>query len=485
MTAQRTAHFVGIGGVGMSWLARLLLAQGWRVTGSDAAEGPLVPKLRAEGALVAIGHRAENVPADAELVVYTAAVRADNPELTAARARGIRTVKRAEYLGELAQGRRTVAIAGTHGKTTTTAMAGIALAAAGLNPTVMVGGEVPEFGSTLRVGSGDPLVVEADEFDGSFLHLCPTVAVVTNVEPEHLDFYGSFQRVVEAFGAFLASVPAGGHAVVCLDDPVLAGLQSTRALGPSSKLNPEYGLAGGTLSATILRTSSLITYGFHPAAHWRPEDVRLNPHGGFSFTALHHGRPACTLSLAVPGRHNVANALGALAAAAALGAEPAAAAPALSAFRGVDRRFQVLGEAAGVTVVDDYGHHPTEVRATLAAARVRYGGRRIWCVFQPHTYSRTKLLLAGFRDAFGDADVVTVTDVYAAREDPADWDVSGADLAAGLNHKDVRFAPTLEAAASAVLAGVRAGDVVLVMGAGDIYKAGHAVLAGLRSRDGA
>jgi UDP-N-acetylmuramate--alanine ligase len=485
MTPQRTAHFVGIGGVGMSWLARLLLAQGWRVSGSDVSESPLVQRLAAEGAAIAVGHRAENLPLAAELVVYTAAAKEDNPELVAARARGLRVLKRAEYLGEVMQRYTSIAVAGTHGKTTTTALTGVALTAAGLDPTVMAGGEVPEFGgSTLRMGHSNLLVVEADEFDASFLRFHPQIAVVTNIEPEHLDFYGSFERVVASFAQFLGSAPPEGHVVVCLDDPVLSGLRSTQGLGLSSKLNTKYSDAGVALSPSALRTTSLVTYGFHPEADWQAQRVQPNAAGGHDFTAVRHGVEAGLFSLSVPGRHNVSNTLAALAVAGVLGVDISRVAPALNAFGGVNRRFQVLGEAAGVTVVDDYGHHPTEVRATLAAARTRYGGRRIRCVFQPHTYSRTKLLLDGFSDAFGDADHVTVTEIYAAREEPV-WDITGAGLAAALNHQSVDFAATLTEAAERELAELRSGDVLLVMGAGDVYKVGRQVLGRLRESHGA
>ncbi len=484
MSAQKAVHFVGIGGVGMSWLARLLLAEGWRVTGSDLNDSPLVRKIAAEGATVTLGHRAENLPAIVDLVVYTAAAKGDNPEIVAAQARGIRVLKRSELLGELMAGKRGIAIAGTHGKTTTTALTGIALAQAGLDPTVMVGGEVPEFGSTLRLGQSDLLVVEADEYDATFLRLRPLVAVVTNIEPEHLDFYGSFDRVVAAFGQFLGSVPATGHVVVCLDDPVLAGLQSAQPVAVAGPPSPKYGPSGAELSPTVLNTQSLVTYGFHPLADWQARQFTPNANGGSDFTITHHGQPAGRLSLSVPGRHNVSNCLAAVAVAGLFGVNVATAAPALNAFLGVNRRFQVLGEAGGVTVVDDYGHHPTEVRATLAAARARFGARRIHCVFQPHTYSRTKLLLDQFRDAFADADAITITEIYAAREE-AVWGITGADLAAALNHKRRGFCATVDAAAADALERAQPGDVVIVMGAGDIYKAGHLVLDGLKARYGA
>jgi UDP-N-acetylmuramate--alanine ligase len=402
-------------------------------------------------------------------------VRDTNPELLEARRRGIRTIKRAEYLGLSMQSRRSIAIAGTHGKTTTSAMTGIALAAAGLDPTVMVGGEVPEFGSTLRLGKSDLLVVEADEFDASFLRFNPSIAVVTNVEAEHLDFYGSFGKVVSTFWEFLVSVPPHGAIIVCADDPVLATLLSNQPL-----VLPD----GEACPTPVLKADPVVSYGFAEHADWRAVDLTANSRGGFDFTLLHRGQPCGAFSLSVPGRHNVSNMLAALAVSGTLGIEPAAVAPALNAFQGVNRRFQVLGEAGGVTVIDDYGHHPTEARATLAAARARYGSRRIWCLFQPHTYSRTKLLLPEFRDAFSDCDKLTVTEIYAAREDPV-WGITGSHLVATLNHKDATFVPSVADAAAAALQHARPGDVVIAMGAGDIYKAGQTILAGLRARYGA
>ncbi|MSQ09576.1 MAG: UDP-N-acetylmuramate--L-alanine ligase [Dehalococcoidia bacterium] len=473
--AIRTVHFVGIGGVGMSWLARLLLAEGWQVTGSDTSQSPLVQKLQAEGATVSIGHDVANVPPAAALVVYTAAARDTNPELVEARRLGIRTIKRAEYLGEIMQSRHSVAIAGTHGKTTTSAMTGIALAHAGLDPTVMVGGEVPEFGSTLRLGKSDLLVVEADEFDASFLRFNPAIAVVTNVEAEHLDFYGSFARVIETFWQFLGSVPEDGHIIVCADDPVLAGL-----VGGAWSALPD----GAPMPRPSLRTRSVTSYGFAEGSGWRAVDLSPNQSGGFDFVVLRNGQPAGAFALSVPGRHNVSNTLAAIAVAGALGVDVASLAPVLNAFQGVNRRFQVLDDVGGVTVIDDYGHHPTEARVTLAAARARYGNRRIWCVFQPHTYSRTKLLLPEFRDAFADADKLTVTEIYAAREDPV-WGITGSDLVATLNHQDVAFAASVAEAAAQVVEGVRPGDVVIAMGAGDIYTASQRILAALRHPHGA
>ena len=482
MTLPLLVHFVGIGGIGMSALARILLDEGRRVSGSDLQENSFTQELARRGATIYRGHQPDHV-AGAELVVITAAAREDNPEVQEARRRGIAVLKRAELLGQMMRYTRGIAVAGTHGKTTTSSLIGYTLVEAGLDPTVIVGGDVPELGGNARSGAGDLLVAEADEFDASFLTLKPSVAVVTNVEPEHLDFYKDFQGVIKAFSMFLLGVPASGHIIFCLDDPVLAALQSNERGSNRPKLNvrstPAFAQERSLLTDALQAQS--ISYGFHPQACWRAERLQPNARGGTDFTVLKQHAAFGDFSLRIPGRHNVSNALAVVAVGDLLGVPLATLQRAIAAFNGVKRRFQVLGEADGVTVVDDYGHHPTEVAATLAAARARYANRPIHCIFQPHTYSRTKLLLAEFASAFRDADRVSVTDIYAAREDNI-WGITGRDLAVALDHPSVNYTATLEQAAGAALATLKSGDVLIVMGAGDVYKAGERVLEGLRAR---
>ena len=471
-------HFVGIGGIGMSALARLLLEEGCPVSGSDLQQSSITAQLTQKGAHIFLGHHTDHVN-DAGLVVVTAAARPDNPEVRQARAMGLPVIKRAELLGELMRQKRGIAVAGTHGKTTTASLIGCVLIEAGLDPTVLVGGEVPELGGNARKGSGPLLVAEADEFDASFLSLRPWAAVVTNVEAEHLDYYKSFGNVVKAFGMFLLAVPPGGHILFSLDDPVLARLQSSDTTR-CPKLNTKPSAGEEVLMTSALQTRSLISYGFHPGARWRADQLRPNAVGGTDFLALLDGTPFGAFSLRIPGRHNVSNALAALATCYIFGVEVGPLRAALSSFSGVKRRFQVLGQAQGVTVVDDYAHHPTEIRATLAAARARYGKRRIRCVFQPHTYSRTKLLLPLFADAFQQADAVCVTEVYAAREENT-WDIGGVDLARTIRHPDVAFTATLEEAAACQLGELRPDDVLVVMGAGDVYRVAALVLKALEA----
>lgn len=473
-------HFVGIGGIGMSGLARILLEEGCLVSGSDLQESAITRDLARAGVRVHRGHEAAQVEG-AGMVVITSAAQRDNPEVLAAQAAGIPVVKRAELLGRLMRGRRGVAVAGSHGKTTTSSLIACILVAAGLDPTVLVGGEVAELGGNCRRGGGPVMVAEADEFDASFLQLQPEVAVVTNIEAEHLDYYRDFTGVVRAFGMFLLAVPSHGHIIYCLDDPVLAPLQSNQTRPPGANLNPTGSGEAPVLLTTALQAQSRISFGFNPAAYWSADALRPNAAGGFDFTTREHGAAVADIGLSIPGRHNVSNALAAIAAARVFGVEFRVIQEVLATFRGVKRRFDVLGEAWGVTVVDDYAHHPTEVAATLAAARARYGNRRLRCVFQPHTYSRTKLLEHLFRDAFVDADVVTVTAVYAAREENL-WGASGEALARSLSHPNARYSPDLRDAVARETSELAPGDVLLVLGAGDVYRVGEQVLASLRGR---
>jgi UDP-N-acetylmuramate--alanine ligase len=451
-------HFVGIGGIGMCGIAELLHHQGVRVSGSDVREGPTVARLRGLGVPVAIGHALENVGA-ADVVVFSSAVRAGNPELVEAERRKIPVIPRAEMLAELMRLKDGVAVGGSHGKTTTTSLVAHVLDAAGLDPTAVIGGRVlhPGGRTTARLGAGPLLVAEADESDGSFLRLAPIIAVITNIDPEHLDHYGSVEALHEAFVAFANRVPFWGLAVVCLDHP---GVQAI-------------------LPRLTRRT---VTYGFSPQADLVADEARLDD-GGMRFAVRRRGEPLGELHVALAGEHNVRNALAALAVALELEVPFAAVAEAMARFPGIERRFETKGEARGVRVVDDYGHHPAEIRATLAAARQLHPGRLI-VVFQPHRYTRTQLLFDDFATAFHLADVLWVTEIYAAGEDKIPG-VDGRALADAIRahgQRDVRFAPDLDAVPAELAATLEPGDLVITLGAGNVSALGPRVLAALEER---
>jgi UDP-N-acetylmuramate--alanine ligase len=438
----RRVHFVGIGGAGMSGLAEILHASGYAVSGSDLRESATTRRLAALGVRVGIGHRAGAVH-DADVVVYSSAVRATNPELVAAHELHIPVIPRAEMLAELMRMKHGVAISGAHGKTTTTSLIGEVLAAGGLDPTTIVGGRVQSLGANSRLGAGDVLVAEADESDGSFLRLYPTAVVITNIDREHLDHWGSFERLVEAFRDFANRVPFYGAAVVCLDDPHVQGLlpQLTRRLWT-------YGLsAQADVSAAALRAEGL----------------------AMSFRASARGSDLGDVRLAMPGAHNVTNALAAIAVGLEFDVPFARIREALEGFRGVARRFEIVGERGGVLVVDDYGHHPTEIRATLRAAR-RGLGRRLLVAFQPHRYTRTRDCFDELAKAFHDADRLLLTEVYAAGEDKLPG-VSAEALAAAVRecgHRAVDHVPERGAIVPRLRELAQPGDVIVFMGAGDV-----------------
>lgn len=457
-------HFVGIGGAGLSAIARVLMGLGYQVSGSDQAGSALTSTLAAEGATVFLGHRAEQVDS-ADLVVASSAVPEENVELTAALERGIPVVKRADFLGELMAGRTAVAVAGSHGKTTTTGMIATTLLVAEQDPTFIVGGEIAHLGTNARAGSG-PFVIEADEYDRTFLGLRPTLAVITNVEHDHPDCYPTFEDFRAAFEAFVALLPEHGVLVFCVDDP------------EASKLGELAATQGKTVIGFGLDKDSNRKFS---VTNWRATDIRPNGAGGSDYVALVGGESQGLVRLRVPGTHNVVNSLAVFAVADQLGVPFSKVSQALRTFRGIGRRFEVKGVANGVTVVDDYAHHPTEIRATLAAARSNYPGREIWAVWQPHTYSRIKTLLVDFAAAFGDADHVLVTPIYAARETD-DLGVSSADVVARMDHADVRVVSHLDEAVDLLEAGVRSSDVVLTLGAGDAYLVGERVLGRLTAR---
>jgi UDP-N-acetylmuramate--alanine ligase len=452
-------HFVGIGGVGMSGIAEVLLTLGYRVTGSDARRSDTVERLERLGAKVYLGHEAGHVEG-AHVVVYSSAVARDNVEVAAARQRGIPVIGRAEMLAELMRLKYGIAIAGTHGKTTTTSMVAALMGAGGFDPTVVVGGRVHGLGANARLGQGEFLVAEADESDGSFLKLSPTIAVVTTVDAEHLDHYADLDAIVSAFLTFVNKVPFYGAAVVCLDDPNIQ-----RMIPRIEKRVVTYGLeAGADLMARRLSFAEM-----------RSE-----------FEAVHRGKSLGPVTLQVPGRHNVLNALAAAAVALDLEMPFDKIQTALASFAGVQRRFQIKGEAQGVLVVDDYGHHPAEIRATLAAAKAGFD-RRVITVFQPHRYSRTQHLLSDFLTAFYQSDVLIVMDIYAAGEAPIPG-VHARDLADGIaahGHREVLYLGGDRAAIVDYLCeSTRAGDLVLTLGAGDVGLLGGELLARLGPNPG-
>lgn len=444
-----TLHLVGIGGIGMSGLARILAARGYRVSGSDAVDSPVVQALRAEGFPVTVGHDPANL-GDPDLVVVTAAAPESNPEVAAARARGIPIIKRAALLGRLCDERVCLAVAGTHGKSTTSGMLALALVHAGEDPSFAVGAVLKELGTNARPGAGPLFVAEADEYDYSFLWLHPDVAVVTNIEHDHPDLFPSRESVLEAFTRFVRGMRPGGTLVVSADDPGCRDLLTR--LGD--------------------RRPRVVTFGSDPNADW--SIVRDEETGSGDLVRAPGGR-TLRLRLVVPGWHNRLNALAALAAGEAAGVAPERLLPGLAAFGGVGRRFEVRGQARGVTVVDDYAHHPTEIRATIEAARERYPAARLWAVFQPHTYSRTREMLDDFAAALSLADYVVLAPIYAARETD-DLGVSSADIAGRMAGRPVVVVESPAAAGEVVAADAEAGDVVLILGAGDIWKAGERLL---------
>lgn len=448
-------HIVGVGGAGMSAIAEVLVGTGHRVAGSDLNDSAVVKRLIARGVDVTIGHAAEHV-SDVDLVTHSTAIPDDNPELIEARRRGIPVLRRADTLAEITKAWRTVAVAGTHGKTTTSAMLTAALAGAGLDPAYIVGGDLKDQERGAAVGSGEFLVVEADESDGTFVRLEAEAIVVTNVEPDHLEHYGGFQGLQDAFVQFVTQAP--GPRVLCVDDPGSAALAELTA-----EFNP-------------------ITYGTAPGAQWQIVDPLPTP-TGVSFTV---SGPAGNLEIRLgqPGMHNARNATAALAAAVSLGADPQLAADALSGFGGVGRRFEPRGEADGVTLVDDYAHLPTEVEAALAAAR-SLRPKRLVAAFQPHRYSRTEQLWSTFGDSFVGADVLFVTGIYSSGEPPRPG-ISSELIVKVVSDAhpdmDIRHVESLDDLAEAMLAELRPGDLCITLGAGDLTTVPDQLLQGLELR---
>lgn len=460
MSPSAYAHFIGIGGAGMSGLARVLHDRGITVTGSDLKMSRYAAALQDAGVTVHIGHSGENL-GDPEVVVVSSAIPSTNPELAAARERGIPVWPRAKMLSHIVGDDVCVAVAGTHGKTTTSSMFATVLDGLGADPTFLIGGELNDMGANARSGTGPYCVVEADESDGSFLYLDPIVSVITNVEADHLDHYGSFDAVLESFARFVSRTAEDGVVVICGDDAQLVDLAQKHA------------------------RARVVTYGSCLDASARYEV--LEPAGlGSRFAVRFDDGTTCTAVLHVPGLHNVANATGVLAAIWALGMDVEAAAEALGSFRGVRRRFDRVGEAAGVTVVDDYAHHPTEVKATLDAAKDA-GFDRVWAVFQPHRYSRTRSLRAQFSEAFDRADRLVLMDVYSAGERPIPG-VSGKTLLdevlSARPRAQVAYFPHREDIEAYIAERVRPGDLVMTMGAGDVTTLGPGLLRAVAQRRG-
>ncbi len=449
----RHVHMVGIGGIGMSSIAEILLLRGFRVTGSDLKRSEITDRLEQLGATVYEGHRPEHIEG-ADVVVYSSAVRPqDNPETLEALRRRIPLIPRAEMLGELMRMKLGIGVAGTHGKTTTTSMVGLVVAEGGFDPTIIVGGKVTAFDSNAVAGEGDLIVIEADEYDRTFLRLTPTWAVVTSIEAEHLDIYRDLDDLLEAFRQFASSVPFFGAAILCLDDPNVQALM-------------------GKLDRRIR------TYGLARQAEVRAENVRFEGFGS-SFEVMVEGVSLGEMHLQVPGLHNVRNALAAVTVGLELDIPFARIRAGLERFTGVRRRFERLGEVQGILVIDDYAHHPTEIRVTLEAATTAMPDRRLVAVFQPHLYSRTRDFQEAFARAFVDADVLVVTEIYGAREAPIPG-VNGAliaNLARRFGHRDVHYVPELTQLPRYLQEHVlRPGDAVLFLGAGDIWRAARALL---------
>jgi UDP-N-acetylmuramate--alanine ligase len=453
-------HFVGIGGAGLSAIARVLMEQGAVVSGSDLALSPVAKALARDGVQVFVGHLAEQVDG-ADMVVASSAVPGDNVEVLAAHEAGIPVYNRPEFLGEMMDGHVGIAVAGTHGKTTTTAMIASIFWEGGLDPTFIVGGVVTGLATNARAGVGPYFIVEADEYDRTFLSLRPKVAVVTNIEHDHPDCYPTFEAFRTAFDHFAACLPEDGLLIVCRDHPVAR----------------EFGERWAEKGLRVL------FYGMEDGADWQAVDVRPNFAGGSDFLALRGGHMKGLVRMRVPGEHNVLNALAALAVADDLNVPFPTARSALTGFRGVGRRFEIKGETEGVVVVDDYAHHPTEIRATLSAAREQFPNQPIWAVWQPHTYSRTHALMLEFTYAFDYADHVLVLPIYAARERNT-LGVSSAQIVAEMrHHPDARLVDSREEAVVVLGTEVAEGEVVITLGAGDGDLVGEWLLSALRQEE--
>ncbi len=451
-------HFIGIGGMGMCGIAEVLVNLGYGVSGSDIQENEITKHLARIGATVFYGHKAENLE-EADVVVVSTAIKGYNPEIEAAKARRIPVIPRAEMLGELMRMKTGITVAGSHGKTTTTTMIAHVLTKAGLDPTAVIGGRVNSFGlANARFGMSEYLVAEADESDGSFLRLHPTLAVVTNVDAEHLDHYGTFEKVKSAFVDFINRVPFYGRAALCIDDADL-------------------------LSLLPQVQKRFVTYGTVAQADFRARNIRFDG-AGCTYIAWHHARELGEVYIPLPGTHNVLNSLAVIAICDSLKVPFETVVEGLADFEGIQRRFTLRAEIGGVTIIDDFGHHPTEVKATLQGARSGYAGQRVIAVFQPHRYSRTKDQFQEFARSFYDADKVLICDVFGAGEEPIEGATSDALVTAikANDHKDVSYIAKREDLAAELADLVRPGDVVITLGAGDIQLTCNDLISALEAK---
>ncbi len=455
-------HFIGIGGSGLSAIARLLKESGYEVTGSDKVLTQFAADLQASGLTVFIGHHPRNVQG-VDWVVRSSAIPDDNVEVQAALKAGIPVYKRADFLGKLMDNKTGIAVAGTHGKTTTTAMIAWMLSALGRDPSFIVGGVMNNYGVNARAGKGNAFVIEADEYDRMFLGLKPHIEIITNLEHDHPDCYPTFEDIFAAFEEFINLLPPDGVLIASAED------EGSASLLPRARKSGRH-----VISYSVQGEMTINSPQWMQARNLKP-----NEKGGFSFNVATNiaGLQTANVSLQVPGEHNVRNALAALAVAAVMNLSLRNAAIALGEFKGTGRRFQVAGEKKGITIIDDYAHHPTEIRATLSAARTRYPGRKIWAVWQPHTYSRTQTLFFEFTRAFGEADEVLVTEIYAARESKQEF--SSAEVVGAMPHPSAHFTGSLEETTKYLLKHLRSGDVVLVLSAGDADQVSANLLAGL------
>lgn len=448
----KNIHCIGIGGVGLSAIAEILLARGYRVSGSDMKESEITDKLQALGAKIYIGHRAENA-ADADLVIYSAAIADENPEMVRAKEKNTVMAGRAEILGVLMdEFENSIAISGTHGKTTTTSMVSLILDGAGLDPTILVGGNLAEIGGNVRVGGSSFFVTEACEYRDSFLELRPMIEVILNIDSDHLDYFKDIDHIVKSFKKFTCNLKKGGRVIAYDANPFVKGI--------------------------INEIPDAITYGYSESSVYSISHIVFSNAGMPSFDIAYMGKSLGRAELSVPGEHNILNAAAAFACCHQLGVEPEGIMETLRHYRGTQRRFDIQDTTKkGVTIVDDYAHHPTEIRATLSAA-MNIPHNRLWCLFQPHTYTRTLALMDEFADAFQDADVLILTDIYAAREKNI-YKVSSETLAGNIKEhhpeKDIRYMKDFREMADFVEANARAGDLVITMGAGDIYKVGKMI----------
>lgn len=445
-------HFIGIGGSGLSAIARLLKESGYEVTGSDQTQSQFALDLQKLGITIYIGHHARNI-AGAEWVVMSSAVKPDNPEVIAAKKAGIPVYKRSDFLGQLMEEKVGIAVAGTHGKTTTTAMISWMLYAMKRDPSFIIGGTLNNLKVNAHAGTGDTFVIEADEYDRMFLGLKPQIAVVTNLEHDHPDYFPTFEDMYSAFQSFVDLLPQDGTLIVCAEDE---GAVSLLSHARHKGLN--------VLSYSIQGEMTI------NSPQWmQARTITPNTRGGYDFSATSNiDSTTIEVSLQVPGEHNVKNALAALSVAAMLGLPLKEAAQALSQFEGTGRRFEIRGEKNGIILIDDYAHHPTEIRATLAGAKARYPNKKIWAVWQPHTYSRTQTLFVDFTRAFSDADEVLVTEIYASREGKQDF--SAATVVSAMPHSAARYSGSLDETKAYLLKNLHPNDVVLVLSAGDANK---------------